>query len=62
VDERLDVHKSTRAAAKMLRELILDFGAGSSVMLAWPLTTPARRRSLPPLIIGRDPGQFGFGS
>jgi len=26
--------KSTRAACKYLRELILDFGAGSSVMLA----------------------------
>jgi soluble lytic murein transglycosylase-like protein len=34
VDERLDVGKSTRAAAKYIRSLILDFGAGSSVMLA----------------------------
>jgi membrane-bound lytic murein transglycosylase D len=34
VDERLDVTKSTRAACKYIRELILDFGAGSSVMLA----------------------------
>jgi hypothetical protein len=34
VDERLDVRKSTVAACKILRELILDFGAGSSVMLA----------------------------
>jgi pSer/pThr/pTyr-binding forkhead associated (FHA) protein len=34
VDERLDMQKSTRAACKYLRELILDFGAGSSVMLA----------------------------
>jgi soluble lytic murein transglycosylase-like protein len=34
VDERLDVRKSTRAACKYIRELILDFGAGSSVMLA----------------------------
>jgi pSer/pThr/pTyr-binding forkhead associated (FHA) protein len=34
VDERLDVRKSTRAACKYLRELILDFGSGSSVMLA----------------------------
>jgi hypothetical protein len=34
VDERLDVPKATRAACKYLRELILDFGAGSSVMLA----------------------------
>ena len=33
-DERLDVRKSTRAACKYMRELILDFGAGSSVMLA----------------------------
>jgi soluble lytic murein transglycosylase-like protein len=34
VDERLDVRKSTRAACKYIRDLILDFGAGSSVMLA----------------------------
>jgi pSer/pThr/pTyr-binding forkhead associated (FHA) protein len=34
VDERKDLRKSTRAACKYLRELILDFGSGSSVMLA----------------------------
>ncbi|HKW99607.1 MAG TPA: transglycosylase SLT domain-containing protein [Bryobacteraceae bacterium] len=34
VDERLDATKSTRAACKYIRDLILDFGAGSSVMLA----------------------------
>ena len=34
VDERVSVVKSTRAACQYLRELILDFGAGSSVMLA----------------------------
>jgi pSer/pThr/pTyr-binding forkhead associated (FHA) protein len=34
VDERTDTLKSTRAACRYLRELILDFGAGSSVMLA----------------------------
>lgn len=34
VDERNDVLKATRAACRYLRELILDFGAGSSVMLA----------------------------
>jgi pSer/pThr/pTyr-binding forkhead associated (FHA) protein/soluble lytic murein transglycosylase-like protein len=34
VDERRDVRKSTQAAAKYIRELILDFGTGSSVMLA----------------------------
>jgi pSer/pThr/pTyr-binding forkhead associated (FHA) protein len=34
VDERLDAGKATRAAARYIRELILDFGAGSSVMLA----------------------------
>ncbi len=33
-DERLDVRKSTQAACKLLRDLILDFGSGSSVMLA----------------------------
>ncbi|MBZ5591000.1 MAG: transglycosylase SLT domain-containing protein [Acidobacteriia bacterium] len=34
VDERLDTAKCTRAACKYIRDLILDFGAGSSVMLA----------------------------
>jgi membrane-bound lytic murein transglycosylase D len=33
-DERLDLHKSTRAGCRYLRNLILDFGSGSSVMLA----------------------------
>lgn len=34
VDERFDVRKSTKAACKLMRELILDFGSGGSVMLA----------------------------
>jgi hypothetical protein len=34
VDERLDPAKSTTAACRYIRELILDFGSGSSVMLA----------------------------
>jgi membrane-bound lytic murein transglycosylase D len=34
VDERLNVAKSTQAACQYIRDLILDFGAGSSVMLA----------------------------
>ncbi|MGI8989457.1 MAG: FHA domain-containing protein [Bryobacteraceae bacterium] len=34
VDERLDIRKATKAACQYMRELILDFGAGSSVMLA----------------------------
>ena len=34
VDERTNLEKSTRASCRFLRELILDFGAGSSVMLA----------------------------
>lgn len=33
-DERLNPAKSTRAACKYIRDLILDFGSGSSVMLA----------------------------
>jgi hypothetical protein len=34
VDERMDIRKSTLAACKLMRELILDFGAEGSVMLA----------------------------
>jgi len=34
VDERYDLKKSTRAACGFLRELLNDFGTGSSVMLA----------------------------
>jgi membrane-bound lytic murein transglycosylase D len=34
IDERLDSRKSTQAAGRYIRELILDFGSGSSVMLA----------------------------
>jgi hypothetical protein len=34
VDERLNLDKSTQAASEYIRSLILDFGAGSSVMLA----------------------------
>ncbi len=34
VDERLDSARSTKAAGGYIRELILDFGTGSSVMLA----------------------------
>jgi pSer/pThr/pTyr-binding forkhead associated (FHA) protein len=33
-DERKDLVKSTRASCKYLRDLILEFGAGSSVLLA----------------------------
>ena len=44
VDERTDLRKSTTAAGRYIRELILDFGAGSSVMLALAAynTGPAR--------------------
>jgi len=34
IDERLDPRKATRAGCKYIRQLILDFGSGSSVMLA----------------------------
>ncbi len=34
VDERFDVDKSTHAAARYIRSLILEFGSGNSVMLA----------------------------
>jgi hypothetical protein len=34
VDERKNLVKATKASCKYLRDLILDFGAGSSVMLA----------------------------
>lgn len=33
-DERYDVKKSTHAASRYIRDLILEFGSGSSVMLA----------------------------
>jgi membrane-bound lytic murein transglycosylase D len=34
VDERKDLLKSTQASCRILRSLILDFGSGSSVLLA----------------------------
>jgi len=34
VDERLDISKATEAASRYMRDLILDFGSGSSVLLA----------------------------
>ena len=34
MDERFDVDKSTHAAARYIRSLILEFGSGNSVMLA----------------------------
>jgi membrane-bound lytic murein transglycosylase D len=34
MDERLDLSKSTEAASRYIRDLILDFGSGSSVLLA----------------------------
>ncbi len=34
VDQRMDLNASTGAASRYIRSLILDFGAGSSVMLA----------------------------
>jgi pSer/pThr/pTyr-binding forkhead associated (FHA) protein len=97
VDERYELRKSTYAACHFLRNLILDFGAGSSVMLAlaaynlgptavkqaimksvqdpikqrnfWYLyrvrALPQETREYVPkvfaaIIIGRNPGHFGF--
>jgi membrane-bound lytic murein transglycosylase D len=97
VDERNNLRKATRAGCKYLRDLILDFGAGSSVMLAlaaynigpgkvkqavqktvkdpikqrnfWYLyhirALPAETREYVPkvfaaILIGRNPGYFGF--
>jgi membrane-bound lytic murein transglycosylase D len=34
LDERFDMEKSTHAAARYIRSLILEFGSGNSVMLA----------------------------
>lgn len=99
VDERLDVAKATHAACRLLRQLILDFGSGSSTMLALAaynsgpakvkqavqkaVQDPIKQRNfwylyhvhaLPPetreyvpkviaaIIIGRNPGLFGFSS
>ena len=99
VDERTNAAKATRAACRLLRQLILDFGSGSSTMLAlaaynsgpskvkqavqkavqdpikqrnfWYLyhvhALPSETREYVPkviavIIIGRNPGLFGFGS
>ncbi len=96
VDQRLNLNASTEAASRYIRSLILDFGAGSSVMLALAaydvgparvkqainhVTDPIRQRdfwylyrthALPEetreyvpkvtaaMIIGRNPGRYGF--
>ena len=97
VDERTNVVKATHAACSLLRHLILEFGSGTSTMLALAAynSGPARVRqaeqkavqdpikqrnfwylyhvrALPPetreyvpkviasIIIGRNPGLFGF--
>ena len=97
IDERTNVAKATLAACHLLRQLILDFGSGSSVMLALAaynsgsakvkqavqksVQDPIKQRNfwylyhvraLPPetreyvpkviaaIIIGRNPGVFGF--
>ena len=97
VDERTDVTKATHAACRLLRQLILEFGSGSSTMLAlaaynsgtakvkqavqkavqdpikqrnfWYLyhvhALPQETREYVPkviaaVIIGRNPGVFGF--
>jgi hypothetical protein len=99
VDERTDVTKATHAACRLLRQLILEFGSGSSTMLAIAaynsgpakvrqavqkaVQDPIKQRNfwylyhvhaLPPetreyvpkviaaVIIGRNPGLFGFNS
>ena len=99
VDERMNVTKATHAACRLLRQLILEFGSGSSTMLALAaynggaakvkqavqkaVQDPIKQRNfwylyhahaLPPetreyvpkviaaIIIGRNPGLFGFPS
>jgi hypothetical protein len=99
IDQRLTTVDATEAASKYLRQLILDFGSGSSVMIAlaaynggptkvkqaiektvsdpikqrnfWYLyrvhALPDETREYVPkvigaMIIGRDPGRFGFHS
>jgi pSer/pThr/pTyr-binding forkhead associated (FHA) protein len=99
VDERTNTIKSTRAACRYLRQLILDFGTGSSVMLALAaynsgpskvkqavqktVSDPIKQRSfwylyriralpdetreyvpkvIAAMVIGRNPGHFGFQS
>jgi Transglycosylase SLT domain/FHA domain len=99
VDERTNVTKATHAACRLLRQLILEFGSGSSTMLAlaaynsgparvkqavqkavqdpikqrsfWYLyhvrALPSETREYVPkviaaVIIGRNPGLFGFSS
>lgn len=99
VDERMNVAKATHAACRLLRQLILEFGSGSSTMLALAaynggaakvkqavqkaVQDPIKQRNfwylyhahaLPPetreyvpkviaaIIIGRNPGLFGFPS
>jgi len=99
VDERMNAAKATHAACRLLRQLILEFGSGSSTMLALAaynggaakvkqavqkaVQDPIKQRNfwylyhahaLPPetreyvpkviaaIIIGRNPGLFGFTS
>lgn len=56
VDERKDLVKATRASCRYLRDLILDFGSGSSVMLAlaaYDSGTPKVRQAVSRTV--RDP-------
>src|SRR5260370_36199903 len=55
IDERLDIRKSTQAACKLLRDLILDFGAGSSVMLALAAYNSGSARVKQEIKKGSDP-------
>jgi soluble lytic murein transglycosylase-like protein len=55
VDDRFDLYKSSRAAGRYLRNLILDFGSGSSVMLALAAYNAGPERVRRAILCVQDP-------